>query len=102
MPTATSSNVSWAVAAWRSPGLVWAQLDTRSTRRRQNWHARPGVALPCLAGAGGVLLPVIMIVGWLAAGLNLAYEYRFTGYGEMADFLEQKVDLPEEPASWLS
>ena len=37
-----------------------------------------------------------------AARLNLAYEYRFTGYGEMADFLEQKVDLPEEPVSWLS
>ena len=37
-----------------------------------------------------------------AARLNLAYEYRFTGYGEMADFLEQKVDLPKEPASWLS
>ena len=37
-----------------------------------------------------------------AARLNLAYEYRFTGYGDMARFLEQKVDLPQEPASWLS
>jgi len=37
-----------------------------------------------------------------AARLNLAYEYRFTGYGEMAEFLEHKVDLPKEPASWLS
>ncbi len=37
-----------------------------------------------------------------AARLNLAYEFRFTGYGEMADFLEQKVDLPQESASWLS
>ncbi|NIA68935.1 DUF1638 domain-containing protein [Pelagibius litoralis] len=37
-----------------------------------------------------------------AARLDLAYEYRFTGYGEMAQFLEQKVDVPKEPASWLS
>ncbi|WP_299622044.1 DUF1638 domain-containing protein [Pelagibius sp.] len=37
-----------------------------------------------------------------AARLNLTYEYRFTGYGDMARFLEQKVDLPQEPASWLS
>lgn len=37
-----------------------------------------------------------------AQRLGLVYEYRFTGYGEMASFLENKVDLPEEPASWLS
>ena len=37
-----------------------------------------------------------------ATRLNLTYEYRFTGYGDMARFLEQKVDLPQEPASWLS
>ena len=37
-----------------------------------------------------------------AARLNLAYEFRFTSYGEMADFLEQKVDLPQESDSWLS
>lgn len=37
-----------------------------------------------------------------AARLGLSYEYRFTGYGEMERFLEQKVDLPEEPSSWLS
>ena len=37
-----------------------------------------------------------------ARRLGLAYEYRFTGYGEMASFLENKVELPKEPASWLS
>ncbi len=37
-----------------------------------------------------------------AARLGLPYEYRFTGYGEMGRFLEQKVDLPEEASSWLN
>ena len=37
-----------------------------------------------------------------AARLKLDFEYRFTGYGDMARFLEQKVDLPQEPVSWLS
>ncbi len=37
-----------------------------------------------------------------AARLKLEFEYRFTGYGDMARFLEQKVDLPQEPVSWLN